>query len=105
MLRSKNNLLYKLVAQTGGAEAQKLYEIARKSHFSKSKKGKKKKEKNGNGNTDGDDDDDNGAEHVEVNLSLQIGNSSGGATDGDGDGWNVKIVPDINVEDTENTSL
>ena len=103
-MRSKNNLLYKLVAQTGGAEAQKLYEIARKSHFSKSKKGKKKKENNGNNDTDGDDDDD-GAEHVEVNLSLQIGNSNGGATDDDGDGWNVKVVPGINVEDTDNTAL
>ena len=42
-MKSKNNLLYKLVAQTGGVEAQKLFEMARKAYFSKQDSSSKKK--------------------------------------------------------------
>ena len=46
LLKSKNNLLYKLVEQTGGAEAQKLFEMARRAYFSKQDNSSKKRKDN-----------------------------------------------------------
>ena len=52
LLKSKKNLLYKLVAQTGGVEAQKLFEMARRAYFSKQNGSSKKKSDKNENNTD-----------------------------------------------------
>ena len=52
LLKSKNNLLYKLVAQTGRDEAQKLFEMARRSHLSKTDRSSKQKKNSNEGKAD-----------------------------------------------------
>ena len=54
LLKSKKNLLYKLVAQTGGAEAQKLFEMARRAYFSKQDRSTEKKNGEKQANSDHD---------------------------------------------------
>lgn len=45
-------MLYKLVAQTGGGEAQKLFDTARKSYFNKQNKSSTEPNKENEGPTD-----------------------------------------------------
>ena len=77
LLKSKNNLLYKLVAQTGRDEAQKLFEMARTSHFSKNDRSSKK------------------------NVCFEEGKADDLDTVSNGITVTISIIPD-NVEMTDN---
>lgn len=85
-MKSKRNLLYKLVAQTGGSEAQKLFEIARRSHVSKKMKSKERR----------NEDVDSSRGGQEATKSLNRSEFIVPA---------IKIVPDSDDDRMQNTPL
>eukprot|EP00795_Rhopilema_esculentum_P002545 gene2545-740_t len=95
LLKSKNNLLYKLVAQTGGVEAQKLFEAARKSHFEKKRESLKKKESN-----DDKCGEDGFAQPVDISVTVSVEPSPINQGDNASEDYTLKIAPETDGQES-----
>ena len=95
LLKSKNNLLYKLVAQTGGVEAQKLFEAARKSHFEKKRESLKKKESD-----DRECGEDGVAQPVDISVTVSVEPFPINQGDNASKDYTLKIAPETGGQAT-----